>query len=215
MKKNIIIGLLIVSGFAAGFATGSYLNGKQQSNEIVEDYIVNDFDLDSVEPVDIEEIETTLEKETSFGFILEEVSADLSFGTPWKSNPSGKKSLAIEGRGPEALEEGVGFIYLKEGDNITSIILDSKGDNLAPKYVEWCSDNEFLVYMVNRYGRVNTGGTLYKVNVEDMVPIIVYKCGEYEEISEATLIDADTINIKTLEHNEEAIVSAEKNIKIK
>lgn len=59
------------------------------------------------------------------------------------------------------------------------------------------------------------GGTLYKVNIDDMKPIVLYSCNEYEEISEATLISADIINIKTLEHNEEAIVSAEKNIKIK
>ena len=48
-----------------------------------------------------------------------------------------------------------------------------------------------------------------------MTPIIVYTCDNNEQISETTLIDADIINIKTLEHNEEAIVPTEKNIKIK
>lgn len=215
MKKKIIIGLLIVAGFVAGFATGSVLKGEKGGNETVNNTIVNDFDLDNIEPVDIEEIETVLSEETKFGFIVEDISAELSFGTPWKSNPSGTKSLAIEGRGLEALEEGAGFIYLDDGENIKSIVLDSNADNLAPKYVEWCSDNEFLVYIVNRYGRVYTGGTLYKVNIEDMTPIVVYTCDNNEEISEATLIDADIINIKTLEHNEEAIVPTEKNIKIK
>lgn len=216
MKKSIIISLLAATCFAVGFTTKDFVleNISSIGNKFngTESLVNQSLDAGETEVV---EVESSLESETKFGFVTEDVNEDITFGTPWKSNSLNDKFLAIEGRGVEALEEGTGFIYLKSGDRITSIGLDSKGDGLAPKYVEWCGEDEFLVYMVNKYGRVHTGGTLYRVNINDMIPKIVYTCSNYEEISEATLIDADTINIKTLEHKEEAVVSAEKNIRIK
>lgn len=220
MKKNTIIALIVAAAVGVGFFVG--FNVQKNKNTVENNQVENLYDGESIEDmqdslpdIDVPEEKVNLTEEKSFKFNIEQGTEELSFGTPWKTNEKGTASLAIEGRGPEAIEEGIGFVYLKDGDDVKSLVISDGGENLAPKYVEWYDDDTFLIYMVNRYGRVFTSGTLYMVDVKEMKPIIVYQAKEDEEISEATKINADTINIKMLKHNSEAIVSVEKNIKIK
>lgn len=222
MKKSRIIALLMSVAIGVTVFGGCTETKDANKNGIENNQSVESGDNENIEDikdslpdVDVPEENVDLKEEKSFKFTVEEGSADLSFGTPWKNNESNTKYIAIEGRGPEALEEGIGFVYLKTGDTVKSLVISDGGDNLAPKYVEWYDDDTFMVYMVNRYGRVFTGGTLYMVDVDEMKPVIVYQAKEDEEISEATKISADIINIKMLKHNSEAEVSVEKNIKIK
>lgn len=227
MSKKILIVIAVVTLVGGGFLAGKLSSNARNiasNNEVSNNEITNDeskVEDESTEheselpDIKVDEEKGLMKKETKFEFKQEEGSGELSFGTPWKDNSDKSNSIAIEGRGPEAIEEGIGFIYLKQGDEIKSLAIGEGGENLAPKYVEWYDDDTFLIYMVNRYGRVFTGGTLYMVDVDTLKPIIVYQAKEGEEISEATKISADIINIKMLEHKEEAIVSVEKNIKTK
>ncbi|XZH79110.1 DUF4652 domain-containing protein (plasmid) [Clostridium perfringens] len=156
-----------------------------------------------------------LKLEKSFKFKDSKVDKKPEFNTPWKSN-SAKKEICIEGRGPEGIEEGPSTIFLKDGDNLTEIDIVQSEDKLAPMYVEWIDNENFLVTMVNKYGRVFTGGALYKVNINDMKPYIIYKGAENEEISEASKINDDTINIKIRKYKDDGTyVPVDKDIKIK
>ena len=196
----------------------------KEENEIQEEKVDNDKGSENKtegikeslpDDVEIEQENAQMKAESKFKFSISSGTDELEFGTPWKKNDSKDKSVAIDGRGPDAIEEGEGKILINIDGESKSLSLSEGGKNLAPKYVEWYDNDNFMIYMVNRYGRVFTGGTLYMVNAESMKPIIIYKSGENEEISEATKINADIINIKILNHESNTTVSSEKNIKIK
>ena len=226
MKKKIflvVVTLILIFGV---FCFGRLLKSNSNSNvvynklpEVIgpegyngyETYNVLDESL--IEDMELEEV--TLVESNEFDFIVEDVSKDIVFGTPWKCNDKGDMALAIEGRGKDALTEGEGFIYLKSDNGIKSIKLSENGIDYAPVYVEWYSDDSFLLHLSNRIGNVFTGGKLYLVNVNEMKPLLLYEANKNEEITEASRISADIVNVKILKHKEEAIVSSGKNIIIK
>lgn len=221
-KKNIaIIILTAVIGLSAGLVY------KQKSDSVAKNDInANAESEQNVDNEDIENIKDSLSdlkvqeetvelKDAGFEFNLEQGSEELEFGTPWKSNSTKSKYIAIEGRGPEAIEEGLGIICLKDNNEVKYLFIDDETAGISPKYVEWFDDDTFLVYMVNSYGRVFTGGKLYMVSLNDMKPKLVYVAKENEEISEATQINADIINMKVLEYKDGNKVSVDKNIKLK
>lgn len=221
-KKNItIIILTAILGISAGFV---YTNKGSEANEDNVNVITDQEQLN--QDKEIESIKDSLSdtaaeeeivniKDADFGFKLEEGMEELEFGTPWKSNANGNMAVAIEGRGPEAIEEGLGFVCLKNNDEVKFLFVDKEDAGISPKYVEWYDNDNFLVYMVGSYGRVFSGGALYMINVNDMKPKLIYKAKENEEISEATQINADIINMKILEYKDGSKVSVDKNIKLK
>lgn len=216
-KKKIILALVgvvvCVSGYL-GYATVRENGYKIGANGFVQEDISIDEIKDSLPDIKLEENIVEL-KTASFTFSKEDYMDELEFGTPWKENSNKDSYIAIEGRGPEALEEGFGFICLKNNNKAQALFLSDDSLGISPKYVEWYDDETFLVYMVNSYGRVFTGGTLYMVNINDMIPKVLYVAGENEEISEANQIDADIINMKILEYKDGSKVSVDKNIKLK
>lgn len=223
-KKNItIIILAAMIGLSAGFVYNQNskkdgtnninTNANVALNSVEENEAIEDIK-DSLPNIDIDETIAEI-KDAKFGFKLEDGMQELEFGTPWKINPSKTISLAIEGRGPEAIEEGLGIICLKKDDEVKYLFVDDESAGISPKYIEWYDEDTFLVYMVGSYGRVFTGGTLYMVDVHDMIPKSIYVAKENEEILEATQINADIISMKILEYKDENKVSVEKNIKLK
>lgn len=139
-----------------------------------------------------------------------------SFATPWKSSPDGSKEICIDGRGFEAIEEGEGVIYVKDTTSGTMKKYVISGENsLAPSYVEWFNNGSILVTMVNKYGRDFTGSTVYKVNLDEFVPYVVYSAADNEEIVEASKISSDIINIKIRQYNGSSTKAIEKEIVFK
>lgn len=221
-KKNItIIILAAIIGVSAGFVYTNKGGGAKEDNVNViteQEQLNQDKEIenikDSLSDTEAEEEIVNIE-DADFGFKLEEGMEELEFGTPWKPNTKGNMALSIEGRGPEAIEEGLGFVCLKNNDEVKFLFVDKEDAGISPKYVEWYDNDNFLVYMVGSYGRVFSGGALYIVNVNDMKPKLIYKAKENEEISEATQINADIINMKILEYKDGSKVSVDKNIKLK
>lgn len=221
-KKNItIIILAAIIGVSAGFVYTNKGGGAKEDNVNViteQEQLNQDKEIENIKnslsDTEAEEEIVNIE-DADFGFKLEEGMEELEFGTPWKPNTKGNMALAIEGRGPEAIEEGLGFVCLKNNDEVKFLFVDKEDAGISPKYVEWYDNDNFLVYMVGSYGRVFSGGALYIVNVNDMKPKLIYKAKENEEISEATQINADIINMKILEYKDGSKVSVDKNIKLK
>ena len=188
-------------------------NGENEGNIPNEN---NESDKDDLEPIEIDVVTTDLKKNVGFKFDVSNGPLEMSFGTPWKENDK-NISVGIEGRGEEAIEQGVGFILIKDSKKSETKLLSlgEGGETMAPKYVEWYDDDNFLVYMVGKDSREFTKGTLYLVNSKNYDIKTVYEANENEEIVETTTIDKNTINIKTIEYNENAGVAKEKNINIK
>ncbi|MBC2579612.1 DUF4652 domain-containing protein [Clostridium sp. DJ247] len=87
------------------------------------------------------------------------------FNTPWKSSPSGTYSACVEGKGPEAIEEGVGQIFVKNnsGDIFSFKIQDN--EKISPKFIQWADGENLLVVIGSAHGTVSKGGNLYLLNV--------------------------------------------------
>jgi hypothetical protein len=89
----------------------------------------------------------------------------ITFNTPWQNSDNGVYSACIEGKGNEALEEGVGKILVKDnkGEIASFEIADNK--KLSPRYIEWIDNQNLLVIIGSSYGTVSKGGNLYLLNV--------------------------------------------------
>lgn len=90
-----------------------------------------------------------------------------AFATPWKTSPGNKLSACIEGKGPEAKEEGIAKIYFKDSTgNMWQLALSDNKKQNTPMHIEWWDDNNLLVVIGYGYGTVSLGGNLYLINVE-------------------------------------------------
>lgn len=184
------------------------------SQEIV-NQISEDKDVD-VEDTSMENLNTTLTKDTSVRIEENNTPNEPEFSTPWKTNTDGTLSIAIEGRGPDGIEEGEGVVYVKKDSGMTSLQFLGSLESQAPIYVEWVDNESFLTTMVNKYGRVFTEGKLYLINTNSLEASLVYNASSDEEIIEANKISDDTINIKLRKYNDDgSTVAIEKNITIK
>lgn len=87
------------------------------------------------------------------------------FNTAWKPSESKNYSACIEGKGPEAREEGLGTVYVKDKDNniFSFELLDDKKN--SPKYVDWVDDENLFVVIGSAFGTVSKGGNLYLLNI--------------------------------------------------
>lgn len=93
-------------------------------------------------------------------------NTQVTFATPWRHSASGKFSACIEGKGPEAHEEGIAKVYAKENSgSMWSLQLEDKSKKNTPMYLEWWDDENLLVIIGYGYGTVSLGGNLYVVNI--------------------------------------------------
>lgn len=88
-----------------------------------------------------------------------------TFNTTWKSSTNGSFSACIEGKGQEAVEEGVGKIFVKDNnDNIFSFEI-SNNNKISPLSIEWFDNKDLLVVIGSAHGTVSKGGNLYLLDV--------------------------------------------------
>lgn len=149
--------------------------------------------------------------ESKFTLVKTSMKEEPTFNTPWKSN-SKKINACIEGKGDDAIDEGIGFVVLKDNNSLSKISLEGSNGKYSPIYVEWFDDSSILMTVGNSQGTERTGYTLYKVSLNDLKPMIVYKATSSEIISEATKIDSNKINIKIFDNSNGKSEAKEKDI---
>lgn len=218
MKKSLIMSLLAVSVIAGSVVIGSVSSSSERSGaEIIKDSslednnenIATEDDIeedikdvvdennDDVEEVEDEtlELKFTIDSNVNFEKILS--TSEPTFNTQWKTNEFGTGSICIDGRGEDAIEEGEGTIYLKTNGSLYKIRMTSDDNLYTPVYVEWVSEDEFIVQTSAKYGTVRTGGKIYKLNVNDLTPHVVYDLKENESMVDTYQLDEDTLMIRT------------------
>ena len=170
-----------------------------ENNDDVEEDVkdVVDENNDDVEEVEDEtlELKFTIDSNVNFEKILS--TSEPTFNTQWKTNEFGTGSICIDGRGEDAIEEGEGTIYLKTNGSLYKIRMTSDDNLYTPVYVEWVSEDEFIVQTSAKYGTVRTGGKIYKLNVNDLTPHVVYDLKENESMVDTYQLDEDTLMIRT------------------
>lgn len=115
--------------------------------------------------------ETSVKKEEGKKMFLKKElgkSAKPTFSTKWKNSNDNKFSACIEGKGIDALEEGVGKIYIKDLENKSQweLELDEENKKHTPKYIDWFDNENLMVVVSGAHGTVSQGGNLYKVNIK-------------------------------------------------
>jgi hypothetical protein len=90
------------------------------------------------------------------------------FNTSWEESLSKKYSATVEGKGYEALEEGIANIIVKEvntGSQWSYNLLESEQKQFTPIRVKWIDDENLLVIIGFGYGTIDLGGELYILNI--------------------------------------------------
>ncbi|MCY6354672.1 DUF4652 domain-containing protein [Clostridium sp. ZS2-4] len=103
-------------------------------------------------------------------------SVEPEFGTPWKNSINKKLSVCIEGKGPDAEEEGIGKIYVRDlstGVKWSLEIIEGENQN-SPKSIEWIDDENIISIVGLGYGTVAMGGNVYKINVKTAETTLLY-----------------------------------------
>lgn len=92
----------------------------------------------------------------------------VKFNTPWENSKNNKFSASVEGKGSEALEEGIGTIIVKDvgsADMWGFSLLNNDIKQFSPKAVKWIDDENLLVIVGLGYGHFTQGGDLYILNI--------------------------------------------------
>lgn len=120
----------------------------------------------------------------------------ISFNTAWKNSDDGAYSACIEGKGSEALEEGVGKIVIKNnnGDIYDFEISDNK--KISPRYIEWIDNENLLVVIGSSYGTVSKGGNLYLLNIPSGKSFVVFETPDKKQQIVSAQKSNDNINLK-------------------
>lgn len=92
---------------------------------------------------------------------------EIKFGTPWKVSPAGKYEVSLDGKGPNAGEEGIAEILINDkGTNNKWIISMTNNERqFTPKFLEWFDEGNLLVIVGYSHGTVSPGGEVFKVNI--------------------------------------------------
>jgi hypothetical protein len=170
-------------------------DGKQNTKETEDNKNKKD------EPTDIDKNKDTTNNEddsnkdssseNTIKFAKNNLGKDVNpkFSTKWKDSLNKKLSLCIEGKGPDAIEEGIGKIYVKDLETVEKWSLDivQGEEQNSPKFVEWLDDENVAVVVGLGYGTIAVGGDLYKLNV---------KTCEVEKIYNANTANQQVTSVK-------------------
>ncbi|MFL0196129.1 DUF4652 domain-containing protein [Clostridium sp. WILCCON 0269] len=119
----------------------------------------------------------------------------ITFNTPWKDSDTGNYSACIEGKGSEALEEGVGKIIIKNGQNLYSYEIENNNE-ISPKYLEWADGQNLLVVIGASQGTLAKGGDLYMLNVNTgEITLLIKTTSKKQQIMSAEK-NGNNINLK-------------------
>jgi hypothetical protein len=146
---------------------------KKNTKEAEEDKDKKDESVDIDENKDVENNDDSNKdssSENTIKFAKNNLGKDVNpkFSTEWKDSLNKKLSVCIEGKGPDAIEEGIGKIYVKDletGEKWSLDIVQDEEQN-SPKFVEWLDDENVAVIIGHGYGTIAVGGDLYKLNVK-------------------------------------------------
>lgn len=82
----------------------------------------NNYESKENEKIDKKEMkveEPTVFLDKNYQFTKTKIEVEPSFNTSWKYSPNNKYSVCIEGKGENAVEEGMGTIILKDKDKMS------------------------------------------------------------------------------------------------
>lgn len=101
---------------------------------------------------------------------------DIKFGTAWKVSPNGKFQVSLDGKGPNAGEEGIAEILVndKQSNSKWFLSLTDNDRQYSPKYAEWLDNENLLVIVGLGYGTVSQGGEVFKLNINTASTELVY-----------------------------------------
>lgn len=95
-------------------------------------------------------------------------NTEIKFNTPWENSLNKKYSATVEGKGSEALEEGIGSVVVKNlsSGELVSFKMADNQKQYSPKTVKWVDDENLLVVVGLGYGTVHQGGDIYLLNID-------------------------------------------------
>lgn len=131
-------------------------------------------------------------------FVKQQVSKEtkIIFNTPWITSSDGNNKACIEGKGSEALEEGVGKIFLKDksGNVFSFEIADNKKN--SPRYIEWADNENLMVIIGSAQGTVSKGGNLYLLNITTGKISLIFETPDKKQQIMSTKKNGNNINLK-------------------
>ncbi|KGM95884.1 hypothetical protein Z968_07820 [Clostridium novyi A str. 4552] len=142
-------------------------------------------------------------------------NAKADFATKWKNSKNNKFSACIEGKGPDAEEEGVGKIYIRNLDNKSkwALEIDQDEQKSTPKYIEWFDNNNLMVIIGGAHGTVSQGGNLYKVNIETGQATEIYNTKDNKKQVISASKKGDKINLQILVYKNDDLIESHKETK--
>ena len=147
-------------------------NEKENIENPVEDNAKNS------EDSTIEEKQDVSSENSKIKFIKHQLKKDYEpeFATKLVNSIDNKLGAAIEGKGPDVEEEGIGKIFVKDlssGEKWALEIVPGEEQN-TPKSIEWIDDENIVSIVGLGYGTVSLGGNLYKINVKTGAVSTIY-----------------------------------------
>ncbi|KYH28856.1 MULTISPECIES: DUF4652 domain-containing protein [Clostridium] len=138
------------------------------------------------------------------------------FSTEWKDSLNKKLSICIEGKGPDAIEEGIGKIYVKDLETGEKWSLDiiQKEEQNSPKFVEWLDDENVAVIIGHGYGTIAVGGDLYKLNVKTCEVKEIYKSNTLNQQVTSVKKVNDKLELQLLVYDDDDFIKSHTEKKI-
>lgn len=124
-----------------------------------------------------------------------ESNINITFNTEWKDSEDKNYSACIEGKGSQALEEGIGKIIIKNGQKIYSYEIEDN-TKMSPKYLEWADKKNLFIIVGLAHGTLAKGGDLYMLNVLTGKSLLLIKNPSEKEQIMSVEKDGNNINLK-------------------
>ncbi|WP_055668791.1 DUF4652 domain-containing protein [Desnuesiella massiliensis] len=105
------------------------------------------------------------------------------FATKWKASVDNRFNACIEGKGPEASEEGIGDVIVKDNQlkKAWKFSILNKNTQDTPKYLEWADNNNLFIIVGLAHGTVSQGGNVYALNIDNGKSTLVYETQSSKE----------------------------------
>ncbi|KOA19857.1 hypothetical protein CLHOM_19460 [Clostridium homopropionicum DSM 5847] len=129
------------------------------------------------------------------------------FATKWIDSENKKFSACISGRGPDAQEEGIGKIFIKNlssGEKWSLELIPGEEQN-SPKYIQWIDDENLINIVGLGYGTIVLGGSLYKTNINTGETTVLYeaKIPKVQVLSAKISKDKSNLELQLLVYDDE------------
>lgn len=139
------------------------------------------------------------------------------FSTPWKVSKDNSLVACIEGKGTEAVEEGIGDIYIKDNTSKKawkfSMSNEGKKQN-SPLWIGWADNSNLFVIVGLGYGTVTKGGNVYLVNVDTLKTSLVYKTKNEKEQVKSLEIRDNSLKLNLLVYEDSAMNVSHEEVKL-